>query len=286
MTLVGIKESECCYQSIADARCWAEKVWAEAEEKWLVRDGQHHFYTDYVVIPGLMHCIQRICSTNFIELVDIGCGDGYLTEHLVTKMLAAGIFASRVLLLDCSQIKLEIASGRSNLSNAMPIRCNLNDCNWFVDIPPYTCQRIFISVFSIQELPALDNLLFGLESIVSQHDIVLLLTVAPKYSELLLREGKILHHVQGTINDDWHWRGLYPIDGAAGRLYLPHFHRTVEDYLQSLNAYGFHNIGTCYLSVPNSQNANSFFSKTIYGRRIIGKQSSMILTIKKMDTDI
>lgn len=277
----SIKRLSRRHQSSTTPRSWAERVWAAAETKWLIRDGQDNFYTDHVVIPNLIHCIQQLCMPGFIELIDIGAGDGYCTEHLVAGMIKADFSPSRVFLLDRSQIQLEIATKRSNLSEAVPIWRDLNDYNWFTCLPPRNCQRVLVSVFAIQELPALEPLLIGLRALASQGDAVLLLTVAPKYSSILLRRGEILDPVMGSVYDDWHWRGLYPIDGAAGRLYLPHFHRTVDNYLHALNRHGFTCVGTHYLSVPTGRAANFVFSNTVYGRQIIGKHSSMILALRR-----
>jgi hypothetical protein len=275
-----------CHESAVRARMWTERVWAEAEAKWLARDGQDSFYTDYVVVPGLVRGIQQLCTHGLVELVDIGCGDGYCTEHLVASMIRAGFSPSRIFLLDRSRTQLEIASDCARLNEAVSVRCDLNDYNWFTCLPPRDCQRILVSVFTVQELPALVPLVAGLGSLMSADDTALLLTVAPMYSASLLRRGQILEPISGSIHDDWRWRGLYPIDNAAGTAYLPHFQRTVDQYRRALCRHGLRCISTHYLVVPPGGAANSVFSNTVYGRQIIGVHSSVILAVRKGDAGI
>jgi len=259
---------------------WTERMWADAEPKWVARDGQDSFYRDYVVVPGLMRAIRRFVARDVVELLDLGCGDGYCTENLVASMRTAGFAPSRVLLLDRSTVQLQLAVRRRNLNGAKVIHTDLSDSGWFSLVPKRVSQRLLISVFVVQELPVLQPLLLGLRALMSNADVALLVTTAPEYSALLLRRRAILEPVKNPTDTDWHWRGLYPIDGAAGRLYLPHFQRTVMDYKRVISALGLRCIAADYLSVPDNRKATSVFSETIYGRHIVGIRSSVLLAIQ------
>lgn len=267
-------------------RKWTERVWAKAEAKWLARNGQDSFYSDHVVVPGLAQSIQQLCPPGPVELLDLGCGDGYATEGLVKKMIAVGLRPSRVFLLDRSEVQLEIACRRPGLMKAMPIPCDLNDCEWAAPVPPRRCRRIVVSTFAIQELPALTPLLSGLKVLTLPEDLILVLTVAPMFSASLLRRGEIREPVQGSVRDDWMWRGLYPIDGSGGRAYLPHFQRTIKAYRRILCKRVFQCVDTSYHAVPEGHAANRVFLDTVYGRDIVGVHSSVILALRRVAFNI
>ena len=263
---------------------WTEEVWANAESKWLARNGQDAYYRNHVVIPAIVRSIQGHITNSQYELVDIGCGDGYCTDHLISVLRQIDLSPKRILLVDRSDHQLEVAGRRQNLKIATKLKVDINRQDWFHQISTPTIPRIVICIFVTQELPELQPLFSGISSITSNFDAAYFITVAPSFSDHLKKQHAILDIVEGTTSNDWQWRGLYPIDGAAGRLYLPHFQRTIHDYKNTLLDSGFsQHFGVHYLSVPNSESAESVFSETVYKQDIIDTPSSVILSCVKVN---
>jgi hypothetical protein len=142
----------------------------------------------------------------------------------------------------------------------------------------------FMSIFVIQELPSLQPFIAGLSRIMKSADIAFFLTVAPSYSASLARKSSIISITKGDLDADWLWRGLYPIDDDAGIFYLPHFQRTTANYKKQFYRHNIQCVRTDYLEVPVDKSAKSIYSKTIYGKGIIGTRSSVILAFNKRNS--
>jgi ubiquinone/menaquinone biosynthesis C-methylase UbiE len=260
---------------------WTKQVWKGAEAKWIARDGQDSYYRNKVAIPGLINNIIQLYEPGPIDLIDVGCGDGYLTDSLVVNIASRGLQPINIFLLDQSRKQLSIAVKRSHLNKAIKIDCNLLDSDWSTRIPISNRRRLIMSVFVVQELPSLQPFLTGLSRIMKSKDVSIFLTVAPSYSASLARRSIIRSIVKGDQYDDWQWRGLYPIDSDAGIFYLPHFQRTTAYYKWQFSRHGIQCVHIDYRALPVDEGAISLFSKTIYGKGIVGTKSSLILVFKK-----
>ncbi len=265
---------------MTSSESWAKQVWKDAEAKWIARNGQDSYYRDKVAIPGLLNNIIQLYEPGPIDLIDIGCGDGHFTDALVVNIANHGFQPSRIFLLDQSKKQLSIAIKRPHLNKAIKIECNLLDSDWSTRISLSNRRCLFISVFVIQELPSLQPFFIGLSRIMKSEDMAIFLTVAPSYSASLARRSSILSIVKGGQYDDWQWRGLYPIDSDAGIFYLPHFQRTTAYYKSHFSKHGIQCVRIDYRALAADEDAISLFSKTIYGKGIVGTRSSVILILK------
>ena len=59
-------------------KSWSEYLWKKAEDSWISRDGQDHFYRNKVIIPALEKELEK--ASGIKSIIDLGCGDG---RHLV-----------------------------------------------------------------------------------------------------------------------------------------------------------------------------------------------------------
>ena len=74
----------------------------------------------------------------------------------------------------------------AHLKNAHFCQRDLMDSNWSrVVLPTKGEQRLVLSLFVLQELPALEPVITGLAHILASDDIALILIVAPSYSAKL-----------------------------------------------------------------------------------------------------
>jgi len=260
---------------------WTQQIWKNAEQKWISRCGQDHFYRDHVAIPGLVYCIKHLCKPCIIDIVDIGSGDGYFTNKFASEIFDIGFKIENICLLDLSMKQLEIATNREFLKNAHKVVCNFLTPKWAEKIPMSNNRRLYICVFVIQELHSLDGFMNGLSKIMKTEELAFILTIDPAFSELLAQKNKIISIIKSNHFEDWDWRGLYPIDGDAGRFYLPHFQRKIKQLKTQFIQNNLKCIYIDFLKVPfNNQNI-SIFSKTIYGMDILETFSSIIMVIKK-----
>ncbi len=266
---------------MTSSESWAKQVWKGAEAKWIARNRQDSYYRDKVAIPGLLNNISQFYEPGPIDLIDIGCGEGHFTDGLVVNIANHGFQPARIFLLDQSRKQLSIAVKRPRLNKAIKIDCNLLDSDWSTRIPLSKRRYLFMSVFVVQELPSLQPFLIGLSRIMKSEDMAIFLTVAPSYSASLARRSAILSIVKGGLYDDWQWRGLYPIDSDAGIFYLPHFQRTTAYYKSQFSKNDIQCVHIDYRALPADEGAISLFSKTIYGKGIVGTRSSVILVFKK-----
>jgi hypothetical protein len=273
--------NENCMAHYDSVLSWSKKVWTKAESKWMSRNGQDRVYRDLVAIPGLSASIMRSCDPTSIELIDLGCGDGYTTDKLASEFFACGFIVEGTLLLDRSLNLLDKATNRLCLHTAIKIECEMNKSGWARLLPPRIRKRIIISTFFIQELHSLQHFIKELAQVMIDDDVAFFLTVAPDYSSSLALNGAIRELEVKSGKEDWLWRGLYPIDSPEGIFYLPHFERSISDYVSAFQCNGLEVVDISYLSVPNTRSANELFVNTIYGADIIGKPSSVVITIKR-----
>jgi hypothetical protein len=259
---------------------WCESLWREAEGAWLARSGQDHFYRRSVVVPALTTAMRR--HTRFGTMLDVGCGDGYTTQLVLRELHAAGDGPRSVCLIDRSTSQLEVASRRQLLTGAGIVSANLASGDWHGRIAALRRgPTVIISTFVVQELPSLSGLLGGLASLLRAGDVALLLFVAPSYSAHLLDHQQIERVALSDGQVDWRWAGKYPISIGANVVYLPHFQRDLALIGAACQAHGLAVSACNTLSVPDTPQAREVFSSSVYGADIIGRPSSVLLSVSR-----
>lgn len=259
---------------------WARQVWKIAESKWIRRKGQDQVYRNYVAIPGLLDAITQLCDPGQVDIIDLGSGDGYSTNAVVVELYRQHYRIDNIYLLDLSRRQLEIASKQTHLKGSEVIVCDFSSGAWCKKITNSNNRRIYISIFTIQELSRLDVFFNTLKRIIRKIDVCFLLTVDPTFSEILAKKNMIRSISKGACHEDWDWRGLYPIDGETGRFYLPHFQRKTGSLLMQLEKSGLNCVYKKHLKLPSIDEIVSIFSQTVYGFDILQNNSSLILGVQ------
>jgi hypothetical protein len=80
---------------------------------------------------------------------------------------------------------------------------------------------------------------------------------------------------------DWNWAGEFPVPVGGETVYLPHFQRDLQAIIEAHSAHGLAVNAVQELCVPDSVEARRIFDGTVYGEDIIGRPSSVLLSIRK-----
>lgn len=259
---------------------WSEQLWQRSEGLWIKRNGQDHFYREQVVLPALLNAINK-SNQSFKTLVDLGSGDGHVTNVLLESLHTQGRKISSVILVDRSQIQLEIALLLPFLKEAQAVESDLIADDWASDVSQSISPRIFLSVFVFQEIPSVEILIERISKTMAPTDIGLAVFVAPTYSDLLRQRGAIQVVEEGTHATEWEWAGMYPISIESTMIFLPHFQRSMDMYQSILAQHNLHMSQPVYLSVPDTPTSREIFGHTIYGQGIIGAKSSVLISFRK-----
>src|SRR5918912_3186313 len=134
---------------------WCKHLWRESEGMWIKRDGQDHFYREQVVLPALVKQIRKE-RQDFRTLVDLGSGDGHVTNLFLEELRRQERNVESVLLVDQSGAQLQIAKALPSLKEAQTLQRDLIDDDWVTAASETTAPRIFLSVFVFQEIPILE----------------------------------------------------------------------------------------------------------------------------------
>lgn len=264
---------------INDWKAWSKDLWKEAENSWISRDGQDHFYRNKVIIPALEKELRKV--TKLRSIVDLGCGDAYVLDRLLKKRILRADKTSEIVLIDRSKRLIKIAKSRLHVPSLRSVNADLDDETWVSMVRNTKPNRLFLSIFLIQEMPRLNRLISNLGKVLGQGDLGLFITVAPFFANLLMSSGKMHRELKSSANGHFKWAAAYPIANNSRPLYLPYFHRTKKEYERILNKYGMKLENHLYLSVPDSKYSRQIFENTLYGSAIFNKPSSMLLLVKR-----
>ena len=257
---------------------WSKKLWRNAEQGWLTRNGQDHFYREAVVLPALL---SAITSTSLIKrpvsILDLGCGDGHSTSILLAE-LKRRKFNLSVTLADRSRRLINAARQYSVLASSDFIRTDFMDRSWWRNFDNLRHPTVFLAIFLLQELSELSHFFKGVSELMLEEDRLFVVVPAPRYAENLRRLSRIHVVTLGDITNDWRWAGEYPISISDGTIALPHFQRTLDNYSRTPAMHSIKLIRHDDLSVPDTQTARNVFVETVYGCAIIGRPSAKLLT--------
>lgn len=266
-------------------------------EKWDSREVQDHFYRRVVVMPAVLEQINDPLIPNTV--VDFGCGDGYFTELIMAGIKKRNRRGKRslvvdreIFLIDRSRKQLDRAEKRSYPGLFSAIESDLCNGNWEGQI--HNGGEILgplaaFSIFTLQEMPDIYSFLPRVRALLQNSSLpgsssFIAVVVHPEYAEFLVDNEK-MSVVQRSIHThpQFSWAGEYPITVKAGgrkkeTIFRPYFHRSIFDYKLAAEHCGLVLSEYQPLSLPNSTQAVRAFGDTVYGRSIIGMDSSALLT--------
>ncbi|MFC1551053.1 class I SAM-dependent methyltransferase [Candidatus Latescibacterota bacterium] len=232
-----------CRNSIEDAGDWVRSVWDDAVPRWSVREGQDKSYREHVIFPALETILDLRFRSGGLRMLDLGCGDGIFLENPAHMNLLTGERA--YLGIDVSGELLARAEKRHSADSIDFMEGDLSDRgladrinNTGID---WNCA---LSVFAVQEIPDIDPVIRTIADTIRSGAYVVIVTVHPGFAEWLLEAGKMrrAEAISGGNDPDaslFRWAGYYPIvDEPNESFYLPYFHRTIEDYENSLIEHG------------------------------------------------
>lgn len=260
-----------------DWKQWCADIWAASGNAWILRTGQDHYYRAKVVIPALLSILQEKTFTN---LVDVGSGDGYSTELLLSELEPESI--EKIVLIDQSAEQLERAVCTPHLATAATIIQNVVDDNWSTPLLLLIGPKLIISIFVLQEVPTLAPFFAQLANVLKLGDLFTAVIVHPEFSRHLAARGEIIDQVPATNADDFTSAGKYPIGVTNGTIYLPHFQRDFDTYRRIAAKHGLAMRAPIALQVPNTPEAHAVFATTVYGTDIINSPSSALLIFEKL----
>jgi trans-aconitate methyltransferase len=268
-------------QSLSVWTSWCNRLWEKAETAWIDRVGQDHFYRERVVVPSLITSITSL-KPPARTLIDIGCGDAYVTEKLFETPRLQRSAIHDILLVDRSRSELAAAKKRKCLSGARFHEADLLEGDSLGSVATMPSPKVILAIFVLQELPCLESLLHDLYQTMHADDLCLAVFPAPSYATRLFRTG-LMRRVSLAVPQkrDWSWAGEYPISVNSHIIYLPYFHRTVKMLRQLLARAGFGIVDCRFLTVLDSPEATMVFRESVYGEGIVGVHSSVLMEIRK-----
>ncbi len=283
---------------IARAETWVENVWHDVFSRWSARSGQDKSYRWHVIHPAIVSILKKLYHERHLSILELGCGDGVLLDDPETGELVSG--EGRYLGVDLSIELLEKAREYHHEGNVSFLQGNLSDNDLarkiLGDGSEWDCV---LSIFVVQEIPDIESFMGNLSKLLEKCSRAVIVTVHPDFAEWLEQTGsiQIINELNG-LNDNmkprWRWVGLYPIvDEPDETFYLPHFHRTLEDYRSLLNRSGI--VVEQVIEIPDKHNELPLlvkqgfspftpFEKNIYWPRI-GEEPSALAIIARKETE-
>lgn len=265
---------------------WCDQLWLRAEKQWINRQGQDHLYRRRVVIPALQVAAAHL---SFDTIIDVGCGDGVMTAAFVRTLPARK--RRDVVCLDLSNRQLRIA--RRNLSGLARVRCVCGDVStdetWQQVLANLnrgaSHGRLWVSVFMLQELPSLKLLLRNVAQCMQPGEQFLVITTSPSYVDFMVCDAWRRYQMRrtgfGCWPQDFSYAVGYPVPVSAGTsITLPHFQRWPKHFRRQASAAGLAMRGWRDITVPWTMETERVFGPTIYGRDILERPSSALITFE------
>ncbi len=289
---------------IARAESWVENVWQDVSSRWSARSGQDKSYRWHVIHPALVRILKKLYPKRHLRILDLGCGDGVLLDDPDTVELFSG--DGRYLGVDISPELLEKARGHHHEENVSFLQGNLSDhdlARRILDREIFDREKEWdctLSIFAVQEIPDIESFMDNLSKLLDKCSRAVILTVHPDFAEWLERTGiiQVVNELNGfneNMKPQWRWVGLYPIvDEPDETFYLPHFHRTLEDYRSLMKKHGI--AIEQVIEIPDKHNELPLlvkqgfspfapFEKNIYWPRI-GEEPSALAIIARKETGL
>ena len=260
---------------------WCIGLWRKAQIEWINRKGQDYYYRDYVVIPAVMKHLHD-CPP-IATIIDLGCGDGYTLEAILNNNNSPFNGTTRIVLVDRSISLLNTAKNRFKKNSLKAIHCDLHSIKWLSHVINASTPKLLLCAFVLQEMPSLKDFLRLVNKALGRLDIFVAIVVDPDYaislSGIHCQMNKIgRKELEGK---DWEWASVYPISTNSHTIYLPYFHRSLEDYKKIFEINGLVLNTMEALSVPNTPAAHKIYQKTVYTEAIIEISSSQLLIATK-----
>lgn len=266
------------------AEAWCREMWRESHRDWLRRNGQDALYRKRAIIPPLLEAIAKSAPRRAVRLIDIGAGDGRMTQTVLSRFRRQGISVHGVTLVDRIGRDLARARHLPGLKGAACVSADVLRDGWTREIPTSKDFTVVQSIFLMQELPQLSTVLNGVAQVVSSHGVSVSVVVSPTFAAALRRLGKIAASpIRAWVGADWRWSGAYPIGSSSGVFYLPHFQRHIRDYCRAFRTAGMRVESIQSLRLPTSREVYSVFSRTIYGDTILKRDSSVLIVARSQE---
>lgn len=265
---------------------WCMQLWNDAERAWLNRNGQDHFYREFVTIPALVKEVQNLKSVKTI--VDLGCGDGYPLQLFLEHTKGMFNHKRNVVIVDRSKTLLEYA--KSSLAEkgikTTAIEQELDSPELYTQISAFPGPKLMLSLFVLNEMVCISNLFLKLADQLEPLDRIIAIVVHPDFAKELLSDNTYKLRANSASENlfsckEFQWASSYPISTNDESFYLPYFHRTINDYELQLCSAGLKLVHSLELCVPETKEAHEYYDNSDYGSSIINTPSSLLLFIEK-----
>jgi len=223
-----------------DAEQWARSLWDESLGRWANRSGQDKRYRIDVIRPAINDILGRTFPDGALNIVEFGCGDGSLLEDVTVANRIRN--NGRYLGIDISPGLIGLAREKFGSGRIAFEVAGLHEARLQKIVAGHGGKwNTAVSVFTIQEIPGLPDVLRTMAAVLPANTHVVFITVHPGFGSWLRESGAM--RIIDTFGDDpeepgelsaerpWRWAGSYPIvDEPLEPFHLPFFHRTLDDY--------------------------------------------------------
>lgn len=161
------------------------------------------------------------------NLLDIGCGNGFLEKWLSSK-------ADQVIAVDSLDDLLEYAKNNSKYENVIFKKSDLTQKLLFAD----RSFDVVISVMVIQYLPEIKTLAAEIERILKEDGVFIFAIDHPAHALYLRAQELAGKKNEKFINSGSYFdKGLRKKHSLWNKAILQYYHRTISDYLNEFSKY-------------------------------------------------
>ena len=189
-----------------------------------LKEGKDKTFKD-LLLPKIKEILREASDINNLEVLDVGCGTGFLTEiisHQVKKVVG----------IDSSQQSIDVAKKHVSDNENIQVECvSIEDF-----APKHSNEFNFaIAHMTLQTIENLDEAILGISTVLKSHGKFLFSIPHPCFWASIKSEignNNYKYHIQSAHENTFYFSEDLQIS-------VPYFHRSLEAYSLALKRNGF-----------------------------------------------